>query len=206
MAQLHSDTSSAALSPLMVTLTPFSEWNKWSWGQDVMDFLCCSLFHTIFLMLVVRRLQPLQGCACSTQEHPISHSTDLFFSLIPSVSSSFSPSSISYLFLNVLSQRCHHLCFAMFCSGSVLGLAGMGRVQHRVASRLFSQRSPAPRPATKTAPPMPSTATQYLHYFLCGCVLCCCFHPWVCLILLGSSEESVTIERKPGCLSLVQYK
>lgn len=81
-----------------------------------MDFLCCSLFHTIFLMLVVRRLQSLQGCACSTQEHPISHSSDLFFSFIPSVSSSLSPSSIPYLFLNVLSQSCHHLCcWAQLC-------------------------------------------------------------------------------------------
>lgn len=96
---------------------------------------------------------------------------------------------------------------AMFYSGSVLRLAGMGCVQHRVASKLFSQRSPAPCPATKTVPPTPSTATQHLHYFLCGCVLCCCFHPWVCLILfLSSSEESVTIERKPGCPYLVQYK
>lgn len=108
-ALLHSDTSSAALSLLMVTLTPFSEGTKWSWGQDVMDFLCCSLFHTIFLMLVVHRLQSLQGCAWSTQEHPISHSSDLFFLSFP-VSYSFSPSSISYLFLNVLSQRCHRLC------------------------------------------------------------------------------------------------
>lgn len=174
-----------------------------------MDFLCCSLFHTIFLMLVVRRLQSLQGCACSTQEHPISHSSDLFF---------FSRSLCFLLFLSLQHflplLKCAFtevpppllLGSAMFCSGSVLGLAGMGRVQHRVASKLFSQRSTAPRPPTKTVPPTPSTATQHLHYFLCGCVLCCCFHPWVCLILLGSSGESVTIERKPGCLSLVQYK
>lgn len=173
-----------------------------------MDFLCCSLFHTIFLMLVVHRLQSLQGCAWSTQEHPISHSSDLFFSLIPSASSSLSLQHSLPLLKCAFTEVPPPLLqgSAVFCSGSVLGLAGMGRVQHRVASKLFSQRSPAPRPATKTVPPMPSTATQHLQYFLCGCVLCCCFHPWVCLILLGSSEESVTIERKPGCLSLVQYK
>lgn len=91
--------------------------NKWGWGQDVVVSLCCSLFHTIFLCSDVGYPQaavPSGLCLLYTQQHLLL----LWpcYSLIPSVSSSVSPSNISYLFLNMLSQRCHHLCcWAQLC-------------------------------------------------------------------------------------------
>lgn len=185
--------------------TQFLQWgNNWcrSWGQVVVVSLCCPLFvHSFPVLLQPTAAVPPGLYLLSTMQHVRLHWP--CYSLIPSVvSSSLPPSSLTLLKYVLTEVPPASLMWSLVpsCGGPL-----QSWLKPAVSGpwNLLALQPPL------LPKPYHLYAIQQLNIFIISstCSL------WLLLSLslpyslfLGSSEESVTIESKPGHSCLVQYK